>query len=176
MAVINKNGGKVSLPVELIRNNAIPLDSTQVWYSYDDMKKYASSHPCAYVGQILSLVDEASGSAQLYQIQNTAGELTFYNIYEIDKKLKALEEKINNLPLDIEQRILKAQKLKRIKVNSIKNIDIIAKDAEQYIYMVPTGLSQDDNKFEEYIIIDGELERVGTWEVNLDNYIRKDEK
>ena len=60
--------------------------------------------------------------------------------------------------------------LKRIKVDKFEDIDPTAEGAEQYIYMVPTGLTEDDNKYYEYMVIDGIVEPVGSWEVNLDDY------
>jgi hypothetical protein len=36
--------------------------------------------------------------------------------------------------------------------------------------MVPTGLTEDDDKYDEYMVIDGIVEKVGSWEVNLSNY------
>lgn len=39
--------------------------------------------------------------------------------------------------------------------------------------MVPTGWTAEDNKYEEYMIIDGVPEKVGTWEVNLSDYALK---
>lgn len=54
-------------------------------------------------------------------------------------------------------------------------IDVNADDADQYIYMVPTGLQESDNKYREYIvIIDGDnryIEQVGNWEVDLSGYL-----
>lgn len=41
--------------------------------------------------------------------------------------------------------------------------------------MVPTGLQHDDDKYDEYIVIDGALEKVGDWEVNLSNYYTRTE-
>ena len=62
--------------------------------------------------------------------------------------------------------------LKRIKVEKLEDIDPTAKNAEQYIYMVPTGLTEDDNKYYEYMVIDGIVEPVGTWEVDLSEYAK----
>ena len=39
--------------------------------------------------------------------------------------------------------------------------------------MVPSGLQEDDNKYYEWILINGVFERVGSWEVNLSNYATK---
>ena len=54
-------------------------------------------------------------------------------------------------------------------------INVNAADADQYIYMVPTGLQESDNKYREYIvIIDGDnkyIEQVGNWEVDLSGYL-----
>lgn len=54
-------------------------------------------------------------------------------------------------------------------------IDVNAVDADHYIYMIPTGLQESDNKYREYIvIIDGDnryIEQVGNWEVDLSGYL-----
>lgn len=65
--------------------------------------------------------------------------------------------------------------LQRKKVNSISDIDATAADAGNYIYMVPTGLFAEDDKYDEYMAIDGVIEKIGSWEVNLNNYVTKDE-
>jgi hypothetical protein len=36
--------------------------------------------------------------------------------------------------------------------------------------MVPTGFQEEDDKYDEYMVIDGIVEKVGSWEVNLNNY------
>lgn len=43
---------------------------------------------------------------------------------------------------------------------------------ENIIYMVPSGLEEDDNKYYEWIVINGVFERVGSWEVNLSAYAK----
>ena len=68
-----------------------------------------------------------------------------------------------------------ANHLQRKIVNSKEEIDIAAEDAHLFIYMVPTGLQYEDDKYDEYVIIDGILEKVGSWEVDLTNYVTKDE-
>ena len=51
----------------------------------------------------------------------------------------------------------------------------ITTTADQYIFMIPTGLSYDSNKYYEYIVIVGEetntVEQVGNWEVDLSDYV-----
>lgn len=48
-------------------------------------------------------------------------------------------------------------------------------DADQYIFMVPLGVNDYDNKYEEYVVIEGNIEPVGSWSVDLDDYVKKDE-
>ena len=75
MAVINKNYNFVAMPLGFKRGNPIALDTSAVWYSYEEMSTYAASSPIAYVGQILSLVDEGTNKATAYMIMDTAGTL-----------------------------------------------------------------------------------------------------
>lgn len=75
MAQIKKDGNSMGLPMNINRGNPIPVDSTEVWYSFDDAQTYAQSGATAYVGQVLSVVDETANSTTLYLISNTAGDL-----------------------------------------------------------------------------------------------------
>ena len=75
MAVIKKDGNFMGLPMNVARGNPIPLDKSEIWYSYSEMETYAKTDPVAYVGQILGLVDETAGTATAYIILNTAGDL-----------------------------------------------------------------------------------------------------
>lgn len=79
----------------------------------------------------------------------------------------------NKVATDISTAIAAADHLKRKVANTVEDIDLDAIDAEQYIYMVPTGLQAEDDKYDEYIVIDGVLEKVGSWEINLEEYAKK---
>lgn len=74
MATIRKNVASTTIPRAVRRSNAFPLDASAVWYSYGEMANYAASNPTAYVGQILSFIDE-KGNATAYIIKNIEGEL-----------------------------------------------------------------------------------------------------
>lgn len=65
----------MALPLSIARGNPIPVDSTMVWYDETKMKEYAANGATAYVGQILSLVDEVGGAAKAFIIANAAGDL-----------------------------------------------------------------------------------------------------
>ena len=54
-------------------------------------------------------------------------------------------------------------------------VDENPETADRYIYMVPSGLELDSNRYYEYMVIEGTLEQVGNWEVDLNDYFTEDE-
>lgn len=75
MAVIKTDGNFMGLPMNIARGNPIPLDKSEIWYSYAEMEAYAKNNPVAYVGQMLGLIDEETQTSAAYIILNTAGDL-----------------------------------------------------------------------------------------------------
>lgn len=75
MAVIKKNFNIMALPLAIERANPIPLDSTAIWYSLEDMQNYAATGVTAYVGQTLVYVDETAKTSTAYIIADAAGTL-----------------------------------------------------------------------------------------------------
>ena len=79
MALINKEQNFMGLPMNIQRGNPIPLDYDSIWYSYDAMAEYARGEgdrgAVAYVGQILTLVDEVNETSEAYIILNESGDL-----------------------------------------------------------------------------------------------------
>ena len=63
--------------------------------------------------------------------------------------------------------IAKVDHLKRTTVAGVESIDLTAEDAEQYIYMVP---NVETGSYDEYMVINQELEKVGDWSVDLSDY------
>lgn len=61
--------------------------------------------------------------------------------------------------------------LTRTIVDSVDDIDIDASDAEQYIYLI----ANENGSYDEYIVVNGAIDKVGDWEVDLDNYVTKAE-
>lgn len=74
----------------------------------------------------------------------------------------------------ISKAVAAADHLKRKVVKSTADIDLKAADASQYIYMVPKGTAGDADKYDEYMVIDGVLEKMGDWGVDLSNYVQKE--
>lgn len=65
----------LGFPLNFRRGNPNPLDNSSVWASLEAAQTYAASDPVAYVGQILTVVDNANGVATVYSIQDEAGTL-----------------------------------------------------------------------------------------------------
>ena len=75
MAVINKDIAYMALPLSIRRGNPFPVDEYSVWYDIGELTTYATTSPVAYVGQIVTLVNEDESTVEAYMIQNTAGNL-----------------------------------------------------------------------------------------------------
>lgn len=69
----DKSFAKMEFPLGMKRQDAFPLDDSSVFYSMSEAQTYAQSNPTAYVGQVISVV--VDGTATIYQIKNTAGDL-----------------------------------------------------------------------------------------------------
>ena len=63
-----------------------------------------------------------------------------------------------------------AAHLQRKKVASVEDIDPTAAGADQYIYMVAKAGAKNGDKYDEYMVLDGEVEKVGDWAVDLSGY------
>ena len=277
MAVIKQDFNVMYLPAAIQRNNPIPLDSTALWYNYDEMLNYAMTDPTAYVGQVLSLI--TNNKAEAYIITNPSGKVEKigsgiivdndslvidndmiglkdfgkyyyrfdknnqqYILQEVNEEypwtaglepkvvsedgelvlgwfepnltsiegvnsaldtlqvtVNDLHDTVNDLSNDVNeienilqgtytkdevdnailQAISNINGLTYKKVNYFSDIENDIKNnipnIDKIIYLVPAldGLSHD--VYEEYMVFDGVIEKLGSWEVNLENYATKEE-
>lgn len=51
------------------------------------------------------------------------------------------------------------------KVNNLNDIILDAEDADRYIYLVPQNPGAENDSYDEYLVIDGDLEKMGQWGV-----------
>lgn len=65
--------------------------------------------------------------------------------------------------------------LSRVMVDSTGNIDTAADGAEKKIYMVKNASGEAGNLYSEYMVINGKLEKVGDWKVDLSSYAKTTE-
>lgn len=133
-------------------------------------------------GGLVDQVDELQ--SQVGQAADDAGNAAtglYAEIERIDDAIAEEAERINSAlddkanaedvytKLEVQELIADVAHLKREIVDSLPTID----EADiNTIYMLPSGLQEDDNKYYEWIVIDGQFERVGSWEVSLTDYAK----
>lgn len=72
---------------------------------------------------------------------------------------------------DVATAISGIDRLTRKKVTSISEINTSAPDADKFIYMVPKTTAGTNDVYDEYMVIDGALEHVGTTAVDMSGFI-----
>ena len=65
--------------------------------------------------------------------------------------------------------------LERKIVGSIEEIDATAVGADRVIYMVPAATVEGNDNYDEYMVINGQIEKVGSWEIDLSGYTTDEE-
>ena len=78
----------------------------------------------------------------------------------------------------IAEAVVAAAHLKRKTFETLEEADAFAKSEahpEEYIFMVKASEENSNDKYDEYLFVDGSLEKVGSWEVDLTDYATKDE-
>lgn len=153
------------------------------------MSEYATKAQLAEKADVTSVYTKTEADVKISEAVVSKADLSaVYTKEEADLKIanavadKAIAAEVytkSETDKKIGEAIAAADHLKRTVVDSIEDIDINAEDAEQYIYMVPVGTTEDDNKYREYIVIVTDdyryIEQVGNWEVNLDGYLTKED-
>lgn len=94
---------------------------------------------------------------------------------DTDKAVDIEVPTVEDIESAIDTAIAAADHIKRKIVDSTDDIDLTADDATQYIYMVPKTDGASGDGYDEYMVIDGSLEKVGDWAVDLSDYVKKDE-
>ena len=148
------------------------VDSSVLTYDITQQKWVATNidNIISNVWNDIDFLKEALGQPD----SNTAQATGIYA--ELNKKVNS-EDVYNKSQIDI--LISGINSLQRKKVDSIEEINVNAEDADKYIYIVPFG-DTEGNKYEEYIVIEGVLEKIGSIrtgasEVNIINSINTEE-
>lgn len=107
--------------------------------------------------------------------KDSSGKITWIapgNLSEITNINNQLQNIYNKKEVD--NLIASVNHLSYKKVGSLDEVNKDATDASKYIYLVPTG-NLSGNLYDEYMVIDNQFEPVGSWEVNLNDYITNNE-
>lgn len=99
--------------------------------------------------------------------KSSVGKLEWVNqesfLSEVNNKISTLEGMVERIEGGVTRKI----------VESIYGIDVNAEDAENYIYMVPKDSANDNNLYDEYMVIEGKVEIIGAGlSGSLDGYVK----
>lgn len=120
--------------------------------------------------------------------------ISFGNLEKYTEQIKEKYAKKDDIPTDVSDlnndakyqtesqvsatvaaAVAAADHLKRKKVENKDAINLEAPDADQYIYMVPKTGGKNGDKYDEYMVIEGVLEPVGDWAVDLSGYAQTEQ-
>ena len=139
------------------------------------------------------LTKQADGTINWVLPDNSIAQSAKSLVDELNEQLATNYYTSEQTDLAISQAITNANHLSRKILNTYSELEnYIATtddDIYQYIYMIPSGLTADDNKYYEYIVlqhkvvneetgeivIEPKIEKVGSWEVDLSNYVTTDQ-
>lgn len=130
-------------------------------------------------------VDKKANAADVYTktetdalLDNKANSVDVYTKAETDTAIATAVSAADHLKRVILSAPTSDQTVEDV-INKYLEDNQLTAVADQYIFMIPTGLSYDSNKYYEYIVItEGEtsyVEQVGNWEVDLSDYVSETE-
>lgn len=120
-------------------------------------------------GKVDALTSRVDGIATI------GGEPNVITAVKVNGDALPVADKAVDVGASIAAAVAAADHLQRTIVTSVDDIDLTADDAEKFIYMVPRTDSDENDQYDEYMVLDGAVERVGSTRVNLSDYVRKDE-
>ena len=101
----------------------------------------------------------------------------------LESTVSGVSEKVNILigtDTDKSARAIAAEEAAKVdhlhykKVAKVDDIDPSAEGADKYIYLVPKGTGKNADKYDEYMVLDGAVEKVGDWDIDLSGYATND--
>ncbi len=114
-------------------------------------------------------------SNRVEEIATVGGEPNVITAVKNNGEALPIADKAVDIGASISAAVAAADHLQRKKVASVDDIDPAAQGADRFIYMVPKAGGKNGDKFDEYMIIDGAVEPVGDWAVDLSGYQPKEE-
>lgn len=122
-----------------------------------------------------SHVEVAALKDQVESIVATGGEPNVITAVKNNGAALEVTDKAVDIGPAVAAAVAGSAHLQRKKVASVDAIDVNAADADQYIYMVPKTGGKNGDKYDEYMVLDGEVEPVGDWAVDLSGYQPKED-
>ncbi|MBD5169230.1 MAG: hypothetical protein HDT20_03800 [Oscillibacter sp.] len=114
-------------------------------------------------------------SDKVDNLVTTGGEPNVITAVKVNGEALPVTDKAVDVGASIAAAVAAADHLTRKKVASVDAIDPAAEDAGKYIYLVPKTGSDEDDLYDEYMVLDGKVEHVGNTKVDLSGYQQKEE-
>ena len=114
-------------------------------------------------------------SNRVEEIATVGGEPNVITAVKNNGEALPIADKAVDIGASISAAVAAADHLQRKKVASVDDIDPAVQGADRFIYMVPKAGGKNGDKFDEYMVIDGAVEPVGDWAVDLSGYQPKEE-
>ena len=103
------------------------------------------------------------------------GEPNVLEAVKVNGTALPITDKAVDVGASIAAAVSAADHLQRKKVASKDAIDPAAEGADKFIYMVPKTGSDEDDQYDEYMVLDGTVEHVGNTKVDLSGYVRAED-
>lgn len=112
-------------------------------------------------------------SDKVDQLVTTGGEPNVLESVKVNGEVLPITGKAVDVGASIAAAVSAADHLQRKKVASKDAIDPAAEGADKWIYMVPKTGSDEDDQYDEYMVLDGAVEHVGNTKVDLSGKVDK---
>lgn len=163
-ATANDNGIAGLVPAPMAGEQNAFLRGDGKWVIAEDLTPIATRDLAGKVKASDEVLVDANGVMRLGLIPGLDKKANADNVYTKVETDSAITAAIAN-----------AAHLKRKIMESYEALEsyvATAADADQYIFMVlKTGGTNQADKYDEYIVINGTIELVGSWNVNLSDYV-----
>lgn len=114
-------------------------------------------------------------SSRVDTLASTQGEVNILTAVKNNGTALEIVDKAVDIGPAVATAVAASDHLGRKKVASLDAIDLTAADAGKYVYMVPKEGGKNGDKYNEYMVLDGALEPVGDWAVDLSGYQPREE-
>ena len=95
-------------------------------------------------------------------------------ISNLETEISNIKSSIQAVRSEIDTKIAQANHLTYKKLSAgqtLNDIDTTASDIDRTVFLVPTDDSDTNNKYYEYMYVDGQFEKIGSWATNLSGYV-----